>query len=106
MSTSITVGKARLSTVTVITGGAPDLTTPLTPSSGNPGTLRVRVNPDDPRQVGVLGLAPSSGVNAGVTVNSHLIQETFVVSPAPPPSDGPSFGPWGPEVDPPAWLSA
>lgn len=106
MSTSLTVGKARLVTVTVITGGVPDTTTPLSVSTGNPATLRVRVNPSDPREVGVLGLAQSAGVNAGVTVNGHLVQETFVISPPPPPPDGPTFGSWGAEIDPPAWLAA
>jgi hypothetical protein len=106
MSTSLTVGKARLSTVSVITGGLPDSTSPLTTGTGNASTLRVRVNPSNPREVGVLALAQSAGVNASVTVNGQTATELFVVSAAPPPADGPTFGAWGPEIDPPSWLAS
>lgn len=106
MATSLTVGKARLSTVSVITGGLPDTTSVLTVDTGNIATLRVRVNPSNPREVGVLGLAQSAGVNAFVTVNGHSKSELFEVAAAPPSADGPTFGAFGPEIDPPAWLSS
>lgn len=104
MSTPITVGKARLSTITLITGGAIDNTTPLTVGSGNVNTLKVFVNPSNNREIAAVGVAPSAGVNANVTANGHTVQSLFVVSAPPPPPDGPSFGTWGDEIDPPSWA--
>ncbi len=106
MSTSLTVGKARLVTVSVITSGVVDTTSTLTTSVGNAATLRCRVNPGNAREVGVLALDVSAGVNAIVTVGGHSAAELFVNSAPPPPPDGPTLGTWGPEIDPPSWLSS
>jgi len=103
MSTSLTVGKARLCTMTLITAGLVDTTTVLSVSSGNPATLRVTVNPDNPRQIAAVGVAPGN-VNANVTANGHTAQSLFAVSAAAPPADGPTFGDWGDEIDPPTWA--
>jgi hypothetical protein len=104
MATTITVGKARLATITLISGGVPDTTTALTTSTGNPTTLRCTVNPSNPREVAVVGLAPSAGVNAIVSAPGFGAASLFEVQAAPPPADGLTFGAWGPEIDPPAWA--
>lgn len=104
MATNITVGKARLATVTLISGGIVDTTTVLGTSTGNPTTLRCTVNPSNPREVAVVGLAPSPGVNAFVSAPGFSASSLFQVDAAPPPPDGLSFGAWGAEIDPPTWA--
>src|ERR1043166_1455263 len=106
MATSITVGKARLSTVTLVIGGAVDTTSPITVDSGNHDTLRCRVNPDNPREIAVVGLAESSGVNALISARGFSAASLFQVDAASAPPDGLAFGPWSPEIDPPSWALA
>lgn len=106
MSTSLTVGKARLSTITLITGGVVDNVTPLTISTGNAATMRVTVNPSNNREVAIVGLATSPGVNVTVSANGHNAASLIVITvdSSPPPPDGPTFGPWSDEIDPPSWA--
>lgn len=111
MSTSLTVGKARLATVTVTNpDGSPNATAPLTTLTGNAGTLRVSVNPSNPREIAIVGLAPSGGVNATVQANTgagtKTATELVVIAAAPsgPDLSSVSLGAFGPEVTPPEWA--
>jgi len=109
MSTPLTVGKARLSTITVLNpDGSVNATAPITTSAGNPSALRVTVNPSNPREVAIVGLAPSAGVNANVTTNTgtgNKTAQTLIVVNAPTTDQsGPSWGPFSDEIDPPAWA--
>lgn len=99
MAIIITVGKARLSAVIVA-----DTTTPLGIGTGNHDTLRIFLNPDNNRQVAVVGIAPSSGVNATVQLGTRTIAQLFEVVAEPGPGDDLRFGDWSDEVEPPSWA--
>ncbi len=106
MATTVTVGKARLFTFSVITGGVLDTTSIPTVGSGNAANMRATLNPSNPREFAVVGLNPTSGVNANVTSFGHLAQTLIQVLAAPPPPDGPTIDVpgVGPEIDPPSWA--
>lgn len=63
--------------------GAPDLTAVAVAGVGDPTKLRARINPDDPRQLGILALAQVNGINAIVTALGHSSSVTVII-PAPP----------------------
>lgn len=111
MSTPLTVGKARLATVQVTNpDGSPNATAGIGVSTGNAATLRVTVNPTNPREIAIVGLAQSAGV-AGVNIDLgegiRTASELVVISAATVPVTGLSsisIGAFGPEVDPPVWA--
>lgn len=111
MSTPLTVGKARLAQVTVTNpDGSLNPTASIGVSTGNTSTLRVTVNPSDPREIAIVGLAPSAGVNAGVNINLgegvKSAAELVVISTAPVVTglSSISIGAFGPEITPPSWA--
>lgn len=111
MSTPLTVGKARLASIIVTNpDGSPNLTASIGVSTGNASTLRVTVNPSDPREIAIVGLAPSAGVNAGVNINlgegTKTASELVVISAAPAVTGLSSIAltVFGPEVTPPSWA--
>lgn len=108
MSQTLTVGKARLCTVIVHNpDGTVNTTAPLTPSVPFGSTaIRMTVNPSDPRQVAVVGVAPNTGIGGDLAVNVGTVKhfgETFIVAAA--AVDQSSItGTFGPEIDPPSWA--
>lgn len=111
MSTSLTVGKARLATIVVHNpDGSVNTTATVTTSVGNPSVLRCTVNPSNPREIAIVGLAPSSGgVNANVSVDTgegvKTSQSLIIVSAAAVVGmSGVDIGAFGAEIDPPAWA--
>jgi hypothetical protein len=106
MATQVTVGKARLFSFTVITNGVLDTTSIPAVSSGNGTNMRATLNPTNSRQFAVVGLAPTSGVNANVNSFGHLAQTLISVVAAPPPPDGPTIdvADVGAEIDVPSWA--
>lgn len=112
MAISLSVNMARLSTFAVTNpGGAPNNTAPLTAQSGNGTVMKCRVNPSNPREVGVMGLQDNGGsvVNANVSVTlsdgTHSSSTGFTVVPNGQPGSI-AAGDWSDEIAPPAWLSA
>lgn len=105
---TLTVGKFRSSLFVVKNAdGSVNTTASLSVAPGNPSTLRVRVNPANNREVGVLGLGVSAGVNANVSVTlpggTLTVNSLFVVSAA--NQEALIEGTWSdPETDPPAWM--
>ena len=110
MAISLTVGNFRSSSISVTNAdGSANNSAVLSVSAGNPATLRVRVNPSNPREVGVLGLDVSSGVNANVSVSlpggTKTVQTLFTVNAAPNNQEALGVGAFSdPETDPPAWM--
>jgi len=103
---NILVGQAVLGTVVLVgPTGAVDEVSVLTVDTGNPDTLKVRVNPNDPRQVGVLGLASSAGVNAHIGAPGRpTVSQMFAVSPS--GEDLSATGvTWAQSEGVPAWLA-
>jgi hypothetical protein len=102
MSTQIHVGKYRKVSMTVINEDVVDNTTPLTVSTGNVGTLGIMVNPANPREVFVIGISDSPGVNAIVSVfgktASALIEVVHADAP-PQPITSITFGAFSEEFD-------
>ncbi len=105
MSISITQGKALLFPLVVpLSNGGFDTTTALTSLGTNQATnLKVLMNPSNPREVGVLALAPTSG--AEVTAIIGGFTATVTVSVPSPTINGASFGTPGAEISPPSWLA-
>lgn len=104
MAITLTVGKARLATLTLKNDDG-SINTALTPQV-NPGnaSIRATLNPSDNRQIAVVGVAPSSGANLTVTgVNNANAQQLFTPV-APTGLASTSFGVWGDEIDPPSWA--
>lgn len=110
MSTTLSVGKARLATITVHNpDGSVNTTAAVTTSTGNPTSLRCTVNPSNPREIAIVGLAPSSGVNANVTVDTGEGSKTsqsliIVVAGSVTGQSGVDIGAFGDEIDPPSWA--
>lgn len=93
-----------MATITLIVGGSIDTTTTISTTTGNTSALRCTVNPDNPREVAVVALAPSPGVNALFSAAGFDASALFAVNPAPPPPNGLAIGAWGPEIVPPSWA--
>lgn len=112
MSIQLMVGKFSSSIHSVTNAdGSSNTSLSLNAQSGNGATLRVRVNPSNNREVGVLALDVSSGVNAIVSValpgGSRQVSTTFEnVAAPPPPTNQEAFtaGGWSAPSDPPAWM--
>lgn len=110
MATNLTVGKARLATITVHNpDGSVNTTALVSTSVGNPSTLRCSVNPSNPREIAIVGLAVSVGVNANVTVDTGEGSKTtqtliIVVAGTVTGQSGVDIGAFGDEIDPPAWA--
>lgn len=106
MATILPIGKARVLTINAnMSDSSLDTALPMTATTNQPSKLKVRVNPDNPREVGVLALAATSGASVTATVNSDkFVQVTFQV-PAPTLSSV-TVGSDSGEIDPPAWLTA
>lgn len=84
--------------------GSPDTSAVATAGAGNPANLRVRINPSNPREVGVLALSQTTGINAIVTANGHSSSTLFVVPP-PPDLSGVTIGTIGtPTTVVPDWM--
>ena len=88
--------------MTAINDGVVDSTTPLTVSTGNLGTLGIMVNPSNPREVFVIGLSESSGVNAIVSIFGKTATSLIEVVSAdvpPVPVTSITFGDFSEEFD-------
>jgi hypothetical protein len=106
MSTQINIGKARLFSFLVKNAdGSVNTTAVATPGTGNPVTLRVTVNPSNPREFAAVALAQSAGVNANITALGHTAQALIVI-PALPDQTAVVIDEAGvgPEIDPPSWA--
>jgi hypothetical protein len=111
MPITLTVGRARVTTMSVVKNGTVETTAALSVSEGNPLRVRVRVNPDNAREVAVVGLEATPGINVFVgcpgLFGSMQVATLFEVVDAPPnPADGITFGEWSDEVDPPSWAQS
>jgi hypothetical protein len=109
MAITLTVGKFRSSLFAVTNAdGSTNLDATLSVSPGNPATLRVRVNPSNNREVGVMALDVSAGVNANVSValpgGTKTVQTLFENSGAPANQESLTAGAWSEESAPPAWM--
>ncbi len=110
MSTTLSVGKARLATIVVHNpDGSVNSTAAVSTSTGNPTTLRCTVNPSNPREIAIVGLSPSGGVNANVSVDTgegtKTTQTLIVVVPGTVTGlSGVDIGAFGDEITPPAWA--
>jgi hypothetical protein len=107
---ALTVGQFTSSPATVINAdGSTNTEISLSVGSGNPLTLRVRLNPNDNREVGVLALAQSAGVNAVASAalpgGTKTAQQLFTVDPAPANQEAVTLGTWSaPSTTVPAWM--
>lgn len=109
MSIPLNVGQFTSSTFSVLNAdGGANTALSLNVQSGNDNTLRVRVNPSNNREVGVLALDVSVGVNATVSVTlpggAKQSATTFVNSPAAVNQEALTPGPWSSPAAPPAWM--
>lgn len=104
MPTIIPVGKAHILTIAAnMSDGSQDTALPMTAATNQPSKLKVKINPSNPREVGVLALAPTSGATVTSTVNSDkFVQVTFQVPT--PTLTSVTVTSDGGEVDPPQWL--
>lgn len=104
MPTTITVGKARLFSVSTLALGNLDLAAPVTVGASNGAVIRATMNPTNNRQFAVVALAPGQ-TNANVTCNG-ITAHALVTVPAPPPVDTVTIDEAGvgPEIDPPSWA--
>jgi hypothetical protein len=102
MSTAITLGKAHLFTISLVNdNGATGQV-----ATNQPGSVKVRMNPDNPREFGVLALAPTGGADVTVTCAGMFATTTITVSAANPPPSMLAITPSGAEIDAPGWLAA
>lgn len=111
MSTSLTVGKARIFNPTALNpDGSVNTAATITATSLNTSTLRVVMNPANNREGAIVGLAQSAGVNAKLEVDTgegtKSATELVIIGPAAPGGgqSAVSFGTFGPEVTPPSWA--
>lgn len=109
MFIQLTVGKFRSSIFTVTSAdGTPNTGATLSVSAGNPATLRVRVNPNNNREVGAMALDVSTGVNANVSVSlpggAKSSSTTFINGAAPANQEALTAGAWSDESAPPDWM--
>lgn len=112
MAINIPVGKCHLINLVANTSSGPDLTQPVSVSlSPNNTNIVARMNPSDPRQLGILatGLtAPASPNGVGVVATIGGVSLTTVVAgitPPPPTITSITSSDSG-ETDPPSWLTA
>ncbi|HKQ65993.1 MAG TPA: hypothetical protein VJZ73_13345 [Methylomirabilota bacterium] len=111
MATPLTVGKARLFSITLHN---PDgsVNTAATPSvsSGNSTTMRATLNPSNPREGAIVGVAPSSGVNVivsapvGPSGGTKSSSSLITVNAATVDMSDVQLGAFGDEIDPPSWA--
>lgn len=107
---ALNVGQFTSSIFTVTNSdGSSNTSLALSASPGNPATLRVRVNPSNNREVGVVALDASSGVNAIVEAalpggtKQHL--QLFVNTAAAVNQEALTPGAWSaPSGTVPAWM--
>lgn len=111
MSTPVHVGKALLFPITLHNpDGSVNTTATPTVSSGNSATMVARLNPGNPREGGVRGVAAGSPVNvivsAPVGPGDTNRQDTSLIDVQPAEVDlsDADIGAFGAEIDPPAWL--
>lgn len=84
MSITLQVGEfVAYSFVVKNSDGSVNATAVASAAVGDLSKLRARINPDDSRQVGVLALAQSPGINATVSALGHSMALTFVIPPPP-----------------------
>lgn len=108
MPQTISVGKFRSCLFTVRNAdGSVNTTATLSATPGNATKLRVRVNPANNREVGVVGLEASAGINANVSVTlpggTFTANVLFTVTAL--NQEGLEEGTWSdPEANPPAWM--
>lgn len=111
MATSLTVGKARLFSITLHNpDGSVNTAAAAAVQSGNSTTMRATVNPTNPREGAIVGVAVSSGVNVIVSApvgpsggNKQTSSLITVVAGATDQSDV-QLGAFGEEIDPPSWA--
>lgn len=108
MSTSITLGKARIIpfTVSLSNGGTDTTTNPSSVATNQSSNLKVVLNPNNNREVGVIALAPTTGADVNVFVAAFIA--TVTLSVPTPTITGAQFGTPGGELDQanwPSWLT-
>lgn len=86
-TTTVHVGKARLFNFSITAAGNPDTTTPATIDVSLQGIIRATMNPSNPRQFAVVGLAPGT-TNANPHCGAVTLHATVNVPALPPPDGG------------------
>lgn len=109
MTTSLQVGDFTYTIAEVLNADRSPNASPLTVSPGSDTRLRVRVNPSNPRQVGVLALAPGSvnvAVQVSVGFNTYNKDELFTIELSAPSQEGLTLGEWAPvSTTAPTWMT-
>lgn len=106
----LTVGKVRTNLFAVRNAdGTTNATLSLSASAGNETNLRVRINPNNPREVGAMGLVAGTSANATVSVllpgGTKQVQDLMQMqAPAAVNQEALVSGGWSDEIDPPAWM--
>jgi L-serine deaminase len=105
MSISITVGKARIATITMKNDDGSTNTASNPTVSAPSSTVRATLSPSNNREVAVVGVSlNSSGANVSIGgLNGSHADQVFTVA-APTGLASTSLGGWSDEVDPPAWA--
>lgn len=106
---TLTVGKVRTNIFTVNNAdGSVNSTLSLNAFSGNDNNVRVRVNPSNNREVGIMALIAGAANNA--TVQASLpggvkqVQDLVSTVAAPVNQEALTAAGWSAEIDPPAWM--
>lgn len=104
MSTILPIGKAHLLTISAnMSDGSTNLTLPMTASTNEPTRLKVKINPGNGREVGVLALAGASGATVSATINGEKFVQVEFQVPVPTLASVTIAADSG-EVTPPQWL--
>lgn len=111
MATPLTVGKARLFSITLHNpDGSVNTTATPSVSSGNSSTMRATLNPSNPREAAIVGVAESTGVNVTVSApvgpsgGTKSAASLVTVNAAAVDMSDVQLGAFGPEIDPPSWA--
>lgn len=84
--------------------GLPDVAAVASAGAGDPTKIRVRINPSNSREAGVLGLAEAPGINAIITALGHSAAVLFAVPTPPDLTAVVPATPGTPTVEVPDWM--